>query len=319
MTKLQTLIGAALAAPTPAERLSAFLAIDGAGLPGVTGLRERQDHIRARQRKPAPAPVKWTSRQYRFDRQTRDNRRAHDSGDAATGLLLAESYPAHITPLFKSKRAGIVYGYKPEPVTDWDAYAKSYGRPANYSNAAYHVRYDGNDAVVVLHSVRGRDISLPLVRGVRYHHPGLLDGDLYARERRAGIAVRYNLKDESTGFAVRFPLPQDSSRDYWEHGATLDECRREYERKRGLARVARMDARGARKARLIARLCGGLACTVDDARALGYCRAGIDAFRDRYQLAETATARELRATGAYQAARVIERAAQRCAVTQEGR
>jgi hypothetical protein len=186
-------------------------------------------------------------------------------------------------------------------------------------NAAYHVRYDGNDAVVVLHSVRGRDISLPLERGVRYGHPALLDGDLYARERRAGVAIRYGIDGDARGFAVRYPSPQDASRDYWEHGATLQECAAERDRKRGAAKVARIDARESRKARLIARLCAGLTCTIADAQDLGYCRAGIDAFRTRYGLGEAATVGQLRATSSYQAARVIERAAQRCAVTQEGR
>jgi hypothetical protein len=323
MTQLQKLIGAAMAAPTAAARLAAFCRIDGAGLPGVAALRLRQERVRkrlmaaTRPQEPAEAP-RWVPRTRRFPQAVRDACRAHESGDTRRGLLLAYSYHRHITPLFASSRAEIVWGRAPVPVTDWHAYSKSYGRPANYVNAAYEVGYTAGEPVVILHSARGKTLQVPLVPGADYSHPSLLDGDLYAIEKRPGIVLRYSLKDGITGYAVHYPTTQGLEA-YWEHGATLDECRRERERKLALARVAQIQGRAARKARLIARLCGALTCTVDDARAVGYCRAGIDAFCARYGLlGGAATVTQLRATQDAQVARVIEQAARRVA-TQEAR
>jgi hypothetical protein len=52
-----------------------------------------------------------------------------------------------------------------------------------------------------------------------------------------------------------------------------------------------------RRARLIARLCGSLTATVDDARALGYCTPGIEQFQRTHGIANTATLPQLVKTG----------------------
>jgi hypothetical protein len=237
-------------------------------------------------------------------------------------LDCAASYHRHISPIYQSSRASIVLGSAATEETDWHAYSKSYGRPANWKNPAVsHARIMPNasvDMTATIHTVRGKDITLPLHQDARYNHPALLDGDLYARVKH-GIVVRYNPRDERTGVALRIP-GIDGARAEWEHGKTISACRAEWERKSALraaeAEAARHnpDIRARRKQRLIMRLCGGLACTVEDARAVGNCQAGIATFRQRYALGETATAAELRKTGRSEIGRVIEQAARRVAV-----
>jgi hypothetical protein len=79
------------------------------------------------------------------------------------------------------------------------------------------------------------------------------------------------------GVAVQFPRV-DGSGTYWEHGASVNECRREREYKQviheGRADGRELSARINRMARLIARLCGKLQLSYEDARAVGYCEAG---------------------------------------------
>jgi hypothetical protein len=59
-----------------------------------------------------------------------------------------------------------------------------------------------------------------------------------------------------------------------------------------------------RRARLVARLCGGICATVKDAERMGYCAAGIAAFRERHGIGETATLPQLVRTGNVDAVRL---------------
>ena len=52
-----------------------------------------------------------------------------------------------------------------------------------------------------------------------------------------------------------------------------------------------------RRARLIARLCGTLTATIEDARALGYCTPGIEQFQRTHAISDTATLPQLIKTG----------------------
>lgn len=52
-----------------------------------------------------------------------------------------------------------------------------------------------------------------------------------------------------------------------------------------------------RRARLIARLCGNLTATIDDARALGYCMPGIEQFQRTHSIGDTATLPQLIKSG----------------------
>ena len=63
-----------------------------------------------------------------------------------------------------------------------------------------------------------------------------------------------------------------------------------------LAREERQAKKDARRHRLIAKLCGSVIATIDDARALGYCAPGIQAFQQRHGIGDTATLPQLMAT-----------------------
>lgn len=52
-----------------------------------------------------------------------------------------------------------------------------------------------------------------------------------------------------------------------------------------------------RRARLVARLCGGITATIEDARALGYCTPGIEAFQRQHGISDIATLPQLVKTG----------------------
>jgi hypothetical protein len=226
-------------------------------------------------------------------------------------LACARSYHHHVAKLYTSKYAGIVYATAPVENKEWDRYAKSYRFPCVYTDAAVHVLIDDrgeikpiaslDHPVVVLHGVRGGGARLPLHTDAIYEHPALLDGDLYARSRKvlgAEIITRYTAKDKRTGIAVNLPSPTDDSKTYWEHGNSVAEIRSEWERKRKLHEAKRLEAaitrRQERKMRLVIRLCGKLPVTVQDARQAGACLPGIQGFRQRYQLGETATIAQLR-------------------------
>jgi hypothetical protein len=229
---------------------------------------------------------------------------------------LAKSYHAHIEHVYQSKRASIHLG-QAQSRTDWDAYSKRYGYPANWVDAGVTVALDATRGpLATIHTSRNKHITLPLHRHARYDHPTLLDGDLYATERH-GIIERYDSRDRKTGIALRIPAIAGEPVTY-EHGRNIAECRAEYERKlqirrdKAVALLHDTDYRTRRKARLVAHLCRNLTCTIDDARSVGYCRAGIDAFRSRHGLGEQATISQLRSTHDDRALRVVLAAAARC-------
>jgi hypothetical protein len=59
----------------------------------------------------------------------------------------------------------------------------------------------------------------------------------------------------------------------------------------------RKDRKATRRARLVARLCGGIAASISDAKAMGYCEPGIRAFQARHGLGDSASLPELVKTG----------------------
>lgn len=114
--------------------------------------------------------------------------------------------------------------------------------------------------------------------------------DRYRRMRWTGEAW------ETVGVIVR--LTRDDSHPYdgqgghlepiryWEHGATVDECRTEAARKTAIAREQlatwrtnnRNQVRNAQRARLITRLCANHLVDAAQVREAGACQAGIDAW-----------------------------------------
>jgi hypothetical protein len=127
----------------------------------------------------------------------------------------------------------------------------------------------------------GHTVSTEVMRGVIVDGDALLDGDVIAI-RAGDHYIRYAADGIRTGVAVRMP---DDLRTRWgryEHGSDLAECEREIAHKREIlaGEVAEhiRSQRRARAARLLARLSTRLTADLADARAAGYCRAGISAW-----------------------------------------
>ena len=70
-----------------------------------------------------------------------------------------------------------------------------------------------------------------------------------------------------------------------------------------------------RRARLVARLCGGITATLADARALGYCTPGIEQFQRQHGIGDTATLPQLIKSGNSSAVRLALHVARKVKAT----
>jgi hypothetical protein len=100
---------------------------------------------------------------------------------------------------------------------------------------------------------------------------------------------------------------------------SLAHARAGFERKNAahlaMLRERRLSNKHARRARLIARLCGNATATLADARALGYCQPGIEAFQARYGIGNEAPLPALVRTGDPAATRLALALARRIATS----
>lgn len=268
---------------------------------------------------------------------------AYKSKRKPLAVEIGVAFHDRIANLYTSSRASVVYGHGGQKETDWNAYAKSYGFPANWQNAGAYITGYGKSGRIVLETSRGTkkaELPMPPKGAVVSLHRGLIHGDLFLIERKIGnvrVATRYGpvmrnrvaIGYRKTGVAVRFALTPEQaehwvspntpkSNVYWEHGETIEECRREFARKAELttrkAAEKAATAKIQRAAALIARLCSNLTVTHADARAVGYCEAGIAGFAQRNGLSpDKVTVRRLRETGDPMTEKVITFAALRTA------
>lgn len=74
-----------------------------------------------------------------------------------------------------------------------------------------------------------------------------------------------------------------------------------------------------RRARLVARLCGGLVATIADARAMGYCEPGIESFQAKHGIGDSASLPALVRTGNPDAIRLALKLARRVSVKAQKR
>lgn len=267
---------------------------------------------------------------------------AYKSKRKPLAVEIGVAFHNRIANLYTSSRASVVYGHGGQKETDWNAYAKSYGFPANWQNAGAYITGYGKSGRIVLETSRGTkkaELPMPPKGAVISLHRGLIHGDLFLIERKIGdvrVATRYGpvmrnriaVGYRKTGVAVCFSLtpeqseygvfPNGHNTTYWEHGKTIEECRREFARKAELTvqKIAekKTSAKIQRAAALIARLCGNLTVTHADARAVGYCEAGIAGFAQKHDLSpDQVTIQRLRATGDPMTEKVIAFAATRAA------
>ena len=267
-------------------------------------------------------------------------------------VLIGNYHHTNIKPLYSSRRASVVYGEASAGV-DYNAYSKSYGHAARWMNAGARIETRDGHRVIVLQNHRGKDVATYPARELftlyitkRLSHAGTLDGDLYIvptmkRNGHTTRGDRYRYDEKrgqfvKSGIAVEFDKP-DGTGKYYEHGKTYRACVAEHARKWGhyqheqyQAQQRRdanelqrqQNAKIKRAARLIAKLCPKLRVTFEDARAVGYCSAGIEAYCKRRHLptdaTDAATIRRAEAINPVQAhapngEKVIQYAAQRAA------
>lgn len=84
---------------------------------------------------------------------------------------------------------------------------------------------------------------------------------------------------------------------------------------RARAHRASPEGKAERRARLVARLCGGITATLADARALGYCAPGIEQFQRAHGIGDTATLPQLIKSGNSSAVRLALHIARKAKVT----
>jgi hypothetical protein len=138
---------------------------------------------------------------------------------------------------------------------------------------------------------------------------GCIHGDVYSTRIKPGLLRRFGPDGRSTGVAMRCDC---NGTGYWEHGLTVEQCVAEAAHKTELdnlrRRAVRETQREQRRLRLLSRISSRILVTRDDARAIGACAAGINAWCARVGIDAAQTALPARdviklalATGARQA------------------
>lgn len=191
-------------------------------------------------------------------------------------------------PAYIKARAVIAYRDYGTADSRYDGPNSSYGQ-AVASRAEAHAKL--------------RTVSAPSGAIPRHEHPGSLPGDLYLTRQPGSYYRRYGWDGKLRGLTMRraveialkstWPVALDPDGRYWEHGASVVEILAEEQRKREIALQKRADVRADRAARLLARVSDRVTATREDARAVGACVAGIEAYCSAHALGESVTAREL--------------------------
>ena len=212
---------------------------------------------------------------------------AHQSMMPLVTLALEAAESLHrISPQYSSQRATWSHGREQQEQTDWQAYSKSYGRPANWINPAYDAVMTYADGIYTVAarivSVRGKITFLPLDVRNRYSHPAKLANDLFCRATaEPDLVERFDVRGRLAGVALKVGAT-------WEHGEDRAECEREIARKARLAAERELLAKRAaltalqavrrdRRARLFARL-SQVPVGFADVRGAGACAAGISSW-----------------------------------------
>lgn len=174
---------------------------------------------------------------------------------------------------------------------DWIAHVPSTSGTVQYSRSSRHYPLHYINPGVVARPLPGGSVAVDVYdyRGVvrntvvvagrnipRLTTNGLLSTDVYAVQISRNRVARYNADSNIIGYAIRT--------DYgWEHGRTIEDCQRETAHKQEVAAREAAEkiktAKQQRASRLILRLCHNMILHYDDARAVGYCRQGIDDWR----------------------------------------
>jgi len=199
-------------------------------------------------------------------------------------IAIGENYHRNIGALYGSRRGAVSYGAGGTEHCEW-LYAKSYRHPARWKDGGARIER----GILILENHLGTEKArFPFPRGRLAPAESLLHGDAYGLLDADGTVQRYSPKG-FTGVAVSFvPEVDGDGALYWEHGADVTECRAEAVRKIALhieqKTRLRESQRDARRLRLLARISAKVTVTRQDARDIGACAAGINAWCDRVNI-----------------------------------
>jgi hypothetical protein len=204
--------------------------------------------------------------------------------------IIGWNYNRYIKAIVASDEASINIGRGSSSEKDWNYYAKSYGYPKTYKNAGIYFSAPG---VVEIEPVRGKKIQIAKTFSIKEMATiarsqvlsgALLDMELYGITLRNGVVERYNAQGEKTGIAVLIRLV--NGQEVWEHGKTFADIKRERDTKNAILRAAELKKAHSlemeRAKRLVLRCVKNAEARFEDARAVGYCQAGIESFCNRH-------------------------------------
>lgn len=176
-----------------------------------------------------------------------------------------------------------------------DAYGGKKARKYFKTDASHIVRLDPARVHALVESVRLRELSardgLPLIA---------LDSDgacIWVKSSGKQITSQpgWIIGDDHVCFHST-KSREDAVKGYTKKRAAWD-AERLAQEEREKARKTSPAYKAERRARLVARLCGGITATIEDARALGYCTPGIEAFQRQHGVGDIATLPQLVKTG----------------------
>lgn len=188
-----------------------------------------------------------------------------------------------IHPLYTSSRGDIETESRGgDEQKDWGAYAKTYGHPAVWKNAGVMIE-NGQINVYTSRRKLAFTMKCPLVRDMKKYEIGGFGVEaVYGMRSVRGMYKLYDINKKFFTLAKQMPNPACVGKFYWEHGYSIEKIQEEYERKRVLyfkeEHEKMLYEKKKRAFSLAKRLVNNVLVNYDDARAVGYCEAGINNF-----------------------------------------
>jgi hypothetical protein len=212
----------------------------------------------------------------------------------ALATAIGEAYHRNISPLYRSQRGGVDYGPGGNECKTWPYKGTQKRFPAVWHNAGarWATEHNKRPVLVLSDSKNNLVATIQLPRSLRtIGLLGCIHGDAYSTLIKPGVRRRFDRDGKTTGLAVRCDC---NGTKYWEHAATVEQCHAEAARKVELdtlrRRAVRETQREQRRLRLLSRISARILVTRDDARSIGACNAGIDAWCARAGITAEQTA-----------------------------
>jgi len=199
----------------------------------------------------------------------------------------ALSLAKNINDLYKSRYGGIDINSNGGVEHVEYLYAKSYGFPAKWKNAG--VMICPSEQKIKVYDYRSNLVAtykLPKYKELQKRILGDFELECaYAKKSTHGAYKLYDNNDKLICLSKKMPAP-DGDGQYWEHGKDIDTINEEYQNKvsiynKELAEAA-LTKKITRAKSLAKHLVNNLCVTYEDARAVGYCEAGVNNFINKH-------------------------------------